>query len=71
MACHRCSPSLDAVFDERQKRIVENPDGGLESDAVLFTIAAALVLVPFVPHRYTYRITAWAKATQIIENNCA
>jgi len=48
---------LDAIFDEQHKRIIENPYGGLESDAVLFAVAAALVLVPLVPHRYTYRIT--------------
>jgi hypothetical protein len=44
-------------FSEQQKRIVEYFYGGLESDAVLPAIAAALLIVPFVPHRYTYRIT--------------
>jgi len=44
---------LDAVFDEQQERIVEDPHVGFKSNAVLLPISAVLLLVPFVPHRYT------------------
>ena len=49
---------LDAIFNEQQKGVVEDLYGRLESDAVLLAIGAALLLVPLLPHRYTYRITA-------------
>jgi hypothetical protein len=44
---------LDTVFDEQQIRIVEDRYGSFKSDAVHLAIPAALLLVPFVPYRYT------------------